>query len=187
MTFVKGISANPNGRPKGVKNKESKKRIEICSGCGSEVSLHQYRKALKYFCSRDCRKNKKVINCSWCKKEMERIPSQIENYNFCDRVCMGLYQTEFRSGNNSKHFLGYKKYYGANWNSQRNEARKRDNFTCQVCGVAEIEKQHDVHHKKAFALFGIENYKEANDLSNLITLCNKCHSSVEPKRKKVNG
>lgn len=161
--------------------------LSSCATCGSGIVLHNYRKgkARKNYCSRECRKTAKVINCSFCDNEITRVPAQIENYNFCNKVCMGKYQTKFRSGENSKHFLGdYKKYYGSDWNSQRNLARERDGYLCQLCGVGEVGKQHDVHHRKAFALFGIENHKEANDLSNLVTLCNSCHSSIEPKRKK---
>jgi predicted HNH restriction endonuclease len=34
----------------------------------------------------------------------------------------------------------------------------------------------DVHHIIPFRKFGIDRYREANKISNLISLCNSCHS-----------
>lgn len=72
-------------------------------------------------------------------------------------------------------------YYGGSWDRQRNKARERDNYTCQRCGVTEIEigRELDVHHKIKFRLFGVDRHEEANNLSNLICLCNPCHTIVE--------
>ena len=157
----------------------------VCCNCGKEFKLHNFRKnrAVKNYCSRACRKTAVIIHCDWCNNEILRVPAQIENHNFCSTSCMGKYQTEFRSGENSKCFTGdYRKYYGPNWQKQRKAARERDNYTCQLCGKQEKGKQLSVHHKKAFALYGIENYEVANQLSNLITLCHSCHSHVEIKR-----
>lgn len=161
--------------------------ITECSTCRKEYLLHNYRvgKAKKSYCSIKCRKTAKIISCDWCKKEIIRIPAGIKKHNFCSTSCMGKYQTKNYSGENSKHWVGdYQKYYGSDWNHQRNAARERDNFECQFCGINETVRQHDVHHKKAFATFGIERHIEANELNNLITLCNSCHSKIEPKRTK---
>jgi DEAD/DEAH box helicase domain-containing protein len=68
-------------------------------------------------------------------------------------------------------------YYGLNWNVQRNRARARDGYICQVCGVPEQDRNHDVHHKIPFRTFA--SYKQANQLSNLVTLCRPCHSRAE--------
>jgi excisionase family DNA binding protein len=172
-----------------VENKKERHESVVveCDTCKKGFLLHNYRagKTKKNYCSRKCRKTSKIINCDWCKKEIIRVPAQIEKHNFCSTSCMGKYQTKNYSGKNSKHWLGdYQKYYGSDWNHQRNAARERDNFECQICGIKETVKQHDVHHKKAFATFGIERHKEANELNNLITLCNSCHSKIEPKRTK---
>ncbi|MEA3337822.1 MAG: DEAD/DEAH box helicase [Chloroflexota bacterium] len=75
--------------------------------------------------------------------------------------------------------------YGPNWAQQRNDARARDGYCCMVCGTPEANnRQHDVHHKKPFRAFGYvpgsnENYREANQLENLATLCRRCHQQVE--------
>jgi DEAD/DEAH box helicase domain-containing protein len=67
--------------------------------------------------------------------------------------------------------------YGPNWPRQRDLARARDGFRCQICGTPEGEKAHHVHHKIPFRQF--ESVEQANQLVNLITLCNSCHRKVE--------
>jgi DEAD/DEAH box helicase domain-containing protein len=102
--------------------------------------------------------------------------------------------------------------YGPNWDEQRNTARARDGYRCRQCGTPEPPsrrgtiapeakrsgggdggegerpfRQHDVHHLTPFRSFGYvpglnENYRLANDLDNLITLCRACHRRAEAAR-----
>lgn len=67
--------------------------------------------------------------------------------------------------------------YGPNWHIQRELARARDGYTCQVCGSSEQGRSHDVHHKTPFRTFS--SYEQANRLENLVTLCHPCHRRVE--------
>jgi DEAD/DEAH box helicase domain-containing protein len=67
--------------------------------------------------------------------------------------------------------------YGTNWKTQRDLARKRDNFKCQVCGLLEENKPHHVHHITPLRLF--ESSFDSNALNNLITLCPACHKRAE--------
>ncbi len=73
--------------------------------------------------------------------------------------------------------------YGPNWSIQRDRARKRDNFLCQVCGRSEGRRSHDVHHIQPFRSCldseGRISYQIANRLDNLITLCSNCHRRAE--------
>ena len=75
--------------------------------------------------------------------------------------------------------------YGPNWQKQREAARARDHYLCSVCGAPEPpERQHDVHHKKPFREFKHirgenENYLQANELNNLVTVCPNCHRDIE--------
>jgi DEAD/DEAH box helicase domain-containing protein len=68
-------------------------------------------------------------------------------------------------------------YYGAGWPAQRDAARARDEYRCQVCGAPEGAEQHHVHHKIPFRRF--ESPERANQLSNLVTLCARCHRQAE--------
>ncbi len=75
--------------------------------------------------------------------------------------------------------------YGPNWSQQRNAARQRDGYRCCQCSAPEApDRQHDVHHIRPFRDYGYvpgrnENYLEANQLDNLLTLCPSCHRAVE--------
>jgi DEAD/DEAH box helicase domain-containing protein len=67
--------------------------------------------------------------------------------------------------------------YGPHWDSQKAQVRTRDGYRCQVCGIPEDGRAHDVHHKIPFRAF--HSAEEANQLHNLITLCPGCHRRVE--------
>ena len=85
--------------------------------------------------------------------------------------------------------------YGENWWRARAAALKRDNHTCQRCGfhgkgLGKGRRTVFVHHKRKIKLF--VNLKEqsfdniaANDLSNLVTLCNICHRVADSFRERV--
>jgi DEAD/DEAH box helicase domain-containing protein len=67
--------------------------------------------------------------------------------------------------------------YGPNWPTQRDQARARDDYHCQHCGIPERGRAHHVHHKIPFRAF--DSYQRANRLSNLVTLCQRCHRRAE--------
>ncbi len=75
---------------------------------------------------------------------------------------------------------GWLPYYGPSWHPQKRKARKRDKV-CQRCGKTpdENEQALDVHHKIPFIEFGVKRHKEANALTNLISLCLECHPKAE--------
>jgi len=68
---------------------------------------------------------------------------------------------------------------GANWEEQSLQARQRDAFTCQVCGITEEElgRRPDVHHRIPFSRF--HTNVEANKLEHLISVCPACHQQLE--------
>ena len=88
--------------------------------------------------------------------------------------------SKIREGDKSPRWRGgYELYYGPNWKRQRGRARKRDNYTCQNCGITEKElgRQLDVHHIIRIGDFG--DKRRANHLSNLIAYCHSCHMKAE--------
>jgi DEAD/DEAH box helicase domain-containing protein len=78
--------------------------------------------------------------------------------------------------------------YGPNWTKQRQRVRERDHCRCRSCGLAEVPgREHDVHHVLPFRTFDYrpgqnKNYRAANALVNLITLCPECHHRLETAR-----
>jgi 5-methylcytosine-specific restriction endonuclease McrA len=83
-------------------------------------------------------------------------------------------------GENSPHWRGGSVgYYGPNWDKQRKAANQRDNFTCQFCGKKKTTRYLDAAHVVPFRHFGLQRYKKANRLSNLVTLCRSCHTKYD--------
>jgi DEAD/DEAH box helicase domain-containing protein len=67
--------------------------------------------------------------------------------------------------------------YGPDWPSISLSVRRRDGFRCQVCGLPESDREHDVHHKIPFRAFA--SAQDANRLENLVTLCRADHRRAE--------
>lgn len=73
--------------------------------------------------------------------------------------------------------------YGSNWQAQREERLKMDDFECKICGLSNSEHVEQfgmglhVHHITPIREF--DEPVQANDLSNLITLCLPCHNEWE--------
>jgi DEAD/DEAH box helicase domain-containing protein len=67
--------------------------------------------------------------------------------------------------------------YGPQWAAQREAARARDEFCCRVCGEPEGDQEHHVHHVVPYRSFA--SSLQANHLSNLVTLCPRCHRRAE--------
>lgn len=66
-------------------------------------------------------------------------------------------------------------YYYSGFRKIRKVIYERDNYTCQKCGKMCEGKEIQCHH-----IMPVRN-GGSNELNNLITLCNKCHTEVEWK------
>lgn len=182
-------------------NQHLRKEIQLqCEYCNKVFSIPPNRQETAKFCSINClgKSNGKrakvklsrkiILECSYCKSTFEKKRSTIKELNFCHMECMSKYYSEtgMFSGENSGTWNGGKiNYYGSNWHSQRRKARERDNYTCQDCGIREeiYGQELSVHHIKPFKEFK-GDWKNANKLSNLISLCESpCHR----KRHSKNG
>lgn len=170
-----------------------------CEICGEQFIVPENRRETAKYCSKNClgkangkrgktQYSKKVkLSCSNCGKEVEKKPSIIKTLNFCSIQCMGTFYSDSAmfAGENSGTWAGGDiSYYGPNWLSQRRKARARDNYTCQDCGITEHEygSELSVHHVIPFRKFE-GDWKKANELSNLITLCEyPCHRNRHSKK-----
>lgn len=123
------------------------------------------------------------VECSYCGKELKRINSIVEKQekHYCNKDCMSKHYVGLVCGENHPSWKGGYRglYYGPNWKEVRQQARERDNHTCQRCGMTEEKLGHalPVHHIKP--LRECDSWEDANVLDNLITLCPTCHGTVE--------
>src|SRR5918994_870301 len=120
------------------------------------------------------------IRWNFSKPFKERFYLVRNKHNFCSLICRFVWQREsgYMCGKNNPSWQGGLdcRYRGSNWDQQREKALERDYYTCQRCGLLKrLELR--VHHKKPYQLF--DSYMEANDLSNLVTLCKNCHGILE--------
>jgi len=94
---------------------------------------------------------------------------------FCSRKCL----FKWRKTPDSPSWKGGKSFepYGREFWALRELIRQRDNYTCQLCGVPQIEcvRKLDVHH--------IDYNKKNTNRNNLIALCQGCNSHVNTNRK----
>lgn len=158
------------------------KTIErVCKYCGNVFRVIPSRVAhgRGKCCSPACqyasiksRQGKKILHiCIGCGKEFYRYARKHTKGSgkYCTRIC----RDQNRTGKNHPQYLNgvAQEKRGPNWASQKRKAIKRDKHTCQRCG----DRGTDVHHIIPFRHFGLSNYKDANQLDNLKTLCHKCH------------
>ncbi|MCT8138680.1 HNH endonuclease [Anaerobacillus sp. CMMVII] len=174
-------------------NQHLVKKIKLtCHYCQNDFYVIYSRKDTAKYCSKNCLgkangqrakiayRKRTIVHCVNCIKQIEKKPSVVRKRNFCSEKCMGEYYAKsgMFSGENSGTWQGGDiDYYGPNWREQRRMARSRDHFTCQECGKTEDEygQELSVHHKIPFREFG-GDWKKANQLSNLISLCEyPCH------------
>ncbi len=178
---------------------EKRKRATInCDQCGKDFYrpvANRVDRGKAQYCSRECmakafegraspRKGSwESKPCSQCGKTLTRPAWAWKQTDkpFCDSKCFGKWKAVNWRGDKNPCWRGGKEYnYGPNWTRQARRARFRDGKACQFCHDPSIQKRNlDVHHIRPFKFFGLTNYKQANMLSNLITLCPACHHSLE--------
>jgi len=124
--------------------------------------------------------------CNTCgeKFEQTRYQQQRTEHSFCSRDC---YYTDLEgsiSGEENPRWRGgYEPYYGDGWLEARRETLERDSHECQDCGMTRDEHYDEygadleVHHKTPLRTF--DDTADANKLSNLLTLCTRCHVDRE--------
>jgi len=161
--LVKEKSSNWNG---GEKNK-------TCEICGKTYSVKLFRFLTQRYCSIKChsisRKIKTLRLCRFCGKEFTPPHGGKESQKYCSRSCY----IKSAIGKNAANWRGGLSFepYPIVFNKQfKEKIRKRDNYTCAICG--EFGKA--VHH--------INYIKNDTFPENCITLCQSCHVKTNGNR-----
>lgn len=177
--------------------------VVSCDACGAQVTQprSQADTTKHHFCNQRCKgvwqrehlrgshnpaykASTITVSCAYCGRECARnsFKRQRNNLCFCTHQCYGKWRIGRFTEAANPYWKGGRSYTrGPNWKRRSKMARERDGHRCQICGSSE---QLHVHHIIPFDHFGYvqgenENYKQANALSNLITLCASCHGRVE--------
>jgi len=121
--------------------------------------------------------------CQQCGKEFKCNLARVSTSRFCSLTCYhAWFAKQGRPSGDKSPFWkgGFNGWRGPNWKAQSRLAKIRDNYTCQRCGFDGSKKSRSlcVHHIKPFKHFA-GKWERANKLSNLVTLCFKCHGIVE--------
>lgn len=170
----------------------------LCECCGKPVWRTPATLREHVFCSIECTNqaphnrpiNKINVPCAACGKILQRFPSRLirsENM-FCNRQCHAAWKKETMIGANNRLWKGGKideEHYGPQWIIIREIIRKRDNYTCQRCGIHQdsLSKALSVHHIVPFRLFYPDHIDAAHHQSNLVSLCQSCHRTIHNMEK----
>jgi len=166
-----------------------------CKWCGEKFTAWTYRNPK--FCSRQCMseygsrqprpKSRKDVYielpCAQCGKlhKFNKHQIRLRGGKYCSKKCKYDAMSISKRGLGNINYKGGKSSYrGPNWGRQSRATRKRDKYTCQICGspYSKFGIKIDVHHIKPYRIFN-GDFEKANDLSNLIVLCKSCHAKVE--------
>ena len=161
-----------------MSHKKCERQTVFCKSCGFEIkqnpnetiSTHNKR----VYCSYSCQIKKVIKKCKMCSCEYKVHNFRKDKSSFCSDKCKGNYYSFHNVGENSSRWLGGKSFedYDIKFNQKlRNEIRKRDNFTCCICGLVSIKPALDVHH--------IDYNKKNSSKENLISLCHSCHAKIK--------
>lgn len=184
------------------------KVIKSCLNCKKE--FESYKSLEKKFCSLKCYCGKKhkdsliILQCKICKNNFE-VRNKDRKRIYCSMKCLAKDKEQLGLGKNNPNFgkthsnmhseetkerwrkerkgvgnprwLGGISYYrGEDWQEKQKECLKRDNYKCRKCGRIDKLK---VHHIIPYRI------SKRNILYELITLCQKCHPTMDNKYRTI--
>ncbi len=153
--------------------------IATCQECKKPFDVLNHKQRKHKYCSMACQakaneKRHRECTCEVCGNGFN-VHAFRKTARFCSQECSYI----GRQGSGSPVWRGGSiGWYGTNWSTQRKKALERDHHQCQLCPSEKKTKSPLVHHLIALRLFK-GDWKKANRLKNLITLCRSCHGKVE--------
>lgn len=139
-----------------------------CLECGYQwiadpQNILYLHKTVRHQCP-NCFHKRIIVQCAWCGKEIERLPSEVNKNK------SGLFYCCKEHGNLHKNAL---RKQSGEWDNTTNYRLKAfDNYEhkCYICNWDEDERILEVHH--------IDENRQNNSLDNLIILCPTCHRKI---------
>lgn len=171
-----------------------------CVVCKKQYKISNSKNETSKYCSNECRYigvgegnkgennpnyNRIEVSCVGCNKNMFVVPHRVKNqkYIFCTNECYKNNIGKYYEGELNYNYNPSKteeerqdKRQYRDYENWRKQVFQRDCYTCRSCGDAKGGNL-VAHH-----LYGYSKYKELRtELSNGITLCNKCHKDFHKK------
>jgi 5-methylcytosine-specific restriction endonuclease McrA len=149
---------------------------------------HTWKSINKILDSIEKRPKRKIgLFCNYCNKIFYVFP-YLKNRKFCSPRCNALGHPEkikiliINKGIKPRtyHLKEHIQRGGIVYTEWRKDVYKRDNYTCQICGISsnnlkKISKKIHADHIKSFAYYPKLRY----DINNGRTLCEDCHKKTE--------
>ncbi len=161
-------------------------RSKSCAVCGQIYTAERTSRPSR-FCSMRCRidstrKPPIEYDCARCGVHVVKRSGSTANGRFCSRSCQGYFYAK-------SHNIGVAAvvrmttrtpYERPIYRKNAGKVRLRDGYRCRRCGRqgAKGDRWLEVHHVKPIRLGG------SDAMSNLTTLCTKCHRQVEAALRK---
>jgi len=167
-----------------------------CDWCGKEKRIPPSAKKEHNFCNRKCCRAwqgangivgapfaQVTLTCPVCGIGFSRQRNAVDrsNVSYCAKECFyEAHKSNMSGPKNPAWRGGYEPYYGPNWKRQARRTRARDGHRCQRCDIdeANLSKKLAVHHVIPIRTFE-RDFRRANALRNLVSLCPPCHKFLE--------
>ena len=199
--LIKGTTKGKNN-PSYIDNRTNK--TYYCKDCGKEISYQSgcygsgrcrscaTKEQMKNSKNNPNYKNGITLNKNYCIDCGKKITYRAKRCKKCSYIWkkeVGLlkgknnpmFGKKGKSAGNYIHGNCYEPY-PLEFNAKlKLKIRKRDNYTCQNCGI--IEEEHIIVLGRVLSVHHIDYNKENCKEDNLITLCNNCNTRVNFKRK----
>ena len=141
-------------------------KTKFCKVCDKKLSKYEIGKCT--ICKNNIKSNFIIVQCSVCDKEFLTHPMiEFKKYKYCSKEC--LKKSLMIKIPDLKDNIQFR---GVGWKVIRQDILRRDGFVCRNPKCTSVDEL-DVHHIKRYII------SKDNSPKNLITLCGKCHKSVE--------
>ena len=125
------------------------------------------------------------VSCIICGKDIFKDKNETIDKKFyiCSKKCRSEYCLKYFKGEGNPSWLGGLSHEEYPWyfnKELKEKIRKRDNHTCQKCGISE-EKYYE-SRKKCLDVHHIDYIKNNCNEVNLITLCGRCNTKANGNR-----
>lgn len=176
-------------RPKAERTSRTER---ACGVCGKR---YLPRNASQRFCSPACGRSNRSehaweeATCLNCTQPFRRrtAPSQRSARTFCSRLC----SQNYTAGENHPLYRegGRADKFGSRWGPISESIRERDGRKCRRCGKPESDNGKRLHIDHIIPRRRFESMDEANEPSNLVSLCSSCHAikTSGPERAYLRG